>query len=134
MSFACKQQELVPVREKKRPRKPSPQRNKQLSPAEQLDEFLVRGCRCAGKCSEQFDREEYTEWRDEAFAMTRDELDKAVLIQIRCFTSMDDVVGPSHKHMPTQRQRTRAQFFYHAGRKICRDTFLIVNGIGKVPE
>ena len=44
ISFVCRQRELVPVWEKKRPRKSSPQRNKQASPEEQLDEFLTRGC------------------------------------------------------------------------------------------
>ena len=52
-----------------------------------------------------------------------------VLGQIMAFVSMDNVVGPSHKHAPSKRQLTRTTF-YHIGKKICRDTFLALHGIG----
>lgn len=57
VSFACRKGEIIPVKEKKRPRKPSPPRNKRPSSSQQLDNFLAKGCRCAGKCYQQFDRE-----------------------------------------------------------------------------
>ena len=120
------------MREKKRPRKPSPQRNKRPSPEDQLDEFLVRGCCCVSKCYQLFDRAEYERRRDEANELSRDELDMVVLGQIMAFTCTDSVVGPSHKHTPTQRRQTRVNFF-HQGKRICRETFLALHGIGKVP-
>ena len=130
ISFACRRQELVPVKEKKRPRKPSPPRNRRASSDQQLDEFLLRGCRCARECYLQFDREHYCNKRDEANSLSREELDMVVLGQIMAFISMDNVVGPSHKHAPHQRQITRVKTFFHHGRKICRDTFLALHGIG----
>ena len=120
------------MREKKRPRKPSPQRNKRQSPEDQLDEFLTRGCRCASKCYNQFNRAECVMRRDEANQLSREELNMVVLGQIRAFMSMDSVVGPSHKHAPTQRQMTRVNFFFHLGKRICRNTFMALHGIGKV--
>ena len=86
------------MREKKRPRNPSPERNKQASPDKQLDEFLRRGCCCASRCYQLFYREEYKKRRDEANSMSRDELDMLVLGNIMALASVDDVVGPSHKH------------------------------------
>ena len=123
VSFACKRQGLIPVKEKKRPRKPSPSRTKRPSPDQQLDEFLKRGCRCANNCFSRFDREYYVIKRDEANELTREQLDMVVLAQIQACLSMHKVVGPSHKHAPRQRQRTRVSF-YHLGGAICRDTFL----------
>ena len=132
LSYACWWRELVPVKENKWPHKPSPQRAKQASPDQILDEFLARGCRCASKCYEQFDRAEYVRRRDEAHQLTRDELDMVVLGQIMACICMGSVVGPSHHHAPTQRQRTRTNVFYHLGKKIYRSTFLVLHGIGKV--
>ena len=114
------------MREKIRPRKPSPQRSKWPSPEDQLDEFLVRGCCCTSKCYQLFDRAEYERRQDEANALSRDALDMVVLGQIMACTCMDGVVGPSHKHAPTQRQMTRVNCFYHLGKK---DTFLALHGI-----
>ena len=57
-------------------------------------------------------------------------LDMVVLGQIQAFTCMDTVVGPSHKHAPHQRQRARAQSLMHAGKRVCRDTFLALHAIG----
>ena len=53
-----------------------------------------------------------------------------VLGQIMAFVSMNSVVGPSHKHAPHQRQKTRVKTFYHHGKKICRETFMALHGIG----
>lgn len=54
-----------------------------------------------------------------------------ILAQIMAFVSLDDVVGPSHKHAPSPRQATRVAFFYHTGSKICCATFLALHAIGK---
>ena len=70
--------------------------------------------------------------RDEANQLTRDELDMVVLGQIMAFTCMNEVVGPSHHHAPTQRQRARANTFFYHGKKVCRNTFMALHGIGKV--
>ena len=56
-------------------------------------------------------------------------LDMVVLGQILAFTCMDDVVGPSHKHSAHQRQMSRARFM-HAGKRVCRETFLALHAIG----
>lgn len=118
------------MKEKKRPRKPSPPRTRRPSSEVQLDDFLTRGCRCASRCYKLFDREYYSSTRDEANELTRDELDMVLLGQIMAFVCVDTVVGPSHKHAPTQRQRAVVKTFYHLGKAICRDTFLALHGIG----
>ena len=133
ISFACRRQELVPVRDKRRPRKPSPLRNRRPSSDDLLEEFLSRGCRCASKCYRQFDRVYYGTRRDEANALTKDELDMVVLGQIMACMSVSPVVGPSHKHTPHRRQQVKTTFF-HQGKKICRDTFLALHGLGKPHE
>ena len=69
--------------------------------------------------------------RDEHLQLTRDQLDMVVLANIMAGICVEDVVGPSHNHAATQRQRTRVKFFYHLGKKICRSTFLVLHGIGK---
>ena len=134
ISYACRPQEIVPVRKKKRRRKPSPQRNKRLSSDEQLDKFLARGCQCENSCYTLFDREYYSLRRGEASERTKLELDFVILGEIMAFVDFNAsaVVGPSHKHVPTPRQRTRATTFLHAGKKICRETFLALHGIGKI--
>ncbi len=119
-------------KERKRSRKPSPAGTKRLTSTEQLDQFLARGCGCATKCSVQFDRDFYLSKRDEASALTREQLDLVVLGQIQAFLSVDEVIGPSHKHTPTQRRTTRVNTFYHLGEKICRGSFLTLHGIGKI--
>ena len=96
-----------------------------------MDEFLKRGCCCASKCYQLFDREEYKKRRDEANSMSRDELDMLVLANIMALASVDNVVGPSHKHTPRQRQRVKVPF-YHLGKRICRDTYLAMHAIDKV--
>ena len=78
----------------------------------------------------QFDRGYYISKRDEANALSRDELDMVVMGQIMAFVSMDNVVGPSHKHAPHQRRMTRVKTFFHHGMKICRETFMALHGIG----
>ena len=98
ISTACHLQDLIPVKEKKRPRKPSPPRQSRPFFNDWVDEFLARGCKCASKCSEQFDREYYSEKRDQANSLSWEMLDVVVLGQIQAFTGMDNVVGPSHKH------------------------------------
>ena len=92
----------------------------------------MRGCCCASRCSEQFDRAEYVRRRDEAHQLTKDELDLVVLGQIMACTSLDEVVGPSHHHVRTYRLKMRTKIFHHLGKRICRSTFLILHGIGKV--
>ena len=73
----------------------------------------------------------YSNMRDKASALTREVLDMVIIGQIMAFTSLDVVVGPSHKHSPTLRRRLRVKTFYHQGSKICRSTFLTLHGIGK---
>lgn len=70
ISTACRRQDLIPDHSKKRPRKPSPLRQSRPSSQDQLNEFLMRGCRCKSKCYLQFDREYYGNKRDEASALT----------------------------------------------------------------
>ncbi len=123
VSVACRRSSIICVKERKRSRKPSPARTKRLTSTEQLDQFLARGCGCATKCSAQFDRDFYLSKRDEASALTREQMDLVVLGQIQAFLSVDEVIGPSHKHTPTQRRTTRVNTFYHLGKKICRGTF-----------
>ena len=53
-----------------------------------------------------------------------------MLGQIKAFTCMENVVGPSHKHAPHQRQRTRVQTLMHAGKRVCKETFLALHTIG----
>ena len=53
-----------------------------------------------------------------------------LLVQIQAFTSMDSVVGPSHKHSPHPRQRTKTHTLMHAGKRVCRETFLALHAIG----
>ena len=48
--------------------------------------------------------------RDEANSLSREELDMVMLRQIMAFISMDNVVDPSHKHAPHQRQMTRVRY------------------------
>ena len=60
VSVACRLKDLVPVKEKKRPRKPSPPRQRRPSSDEWLDRFLERGCGCASNCWKLFDREYYS--------------------------------------------------------------------------
>ena len=115
ISFACQRQGLIPVKEKKRPRKPSQPRCRQPSSDDRLDEFLSRGCCCASKCFKEFTRDYYCQKRDEASSLSRDELDIVVIGQIM---RIDDVLGPSHKHSPHQRQRMMVKMFYHMGLQI----------------
>ena len=129
--FASRQQlgELIPVKDKKRPRKPSPLRNKRPSSDHLLDGFLQRGCRCSSKCYFFFTREYYRTRRDQANSLATVELDMVVLGQIGACVNDDEVVGPSH-HTPHQRKSTRAVFL-HKGKRICRETFLTLHAIGK---
>ena len=103
------------MKEKRRPRKPSPPRSRQPSSDDKLDEFLSRGCQCTCKCFRQFTRDYYFQKRDEANSLSREELDLVVISQIMAFMRLDDVVGPSHKHSPHQRQRMMVKMFYHMG-------------------
>ena len=130
ISVACRRQDIVPVKEMKRPRKPSPSRNRRPSSDEQLDKFLSRGCRCAGNCYQQFSREHYCINRNETSGLSKDEMDMLLIGQIMAFANVDKVVGPSHKHSPHTREATRVNTFFHFGKKICRDTFLALHGIG----
>ncbi len=68
--------------------------------------------------------------RDEASSLSKEGLDMVVLGQIQAFLAIDDEIGPSHKHTPTQRRMTRVTF-YHLGKKICRATFFALHKIGK---
>ena len=129
VSFACKQHGLIPVKEKKRPRKPSPLRTRRRSSEVQLDDFFSNGCHCEKKCFKLFDKEYYNDTRNEAKALTRDELDMLLM----AFVSVEQVVGPSHKHAPKTRERAMVKTFYHHGKPICRDTFLALHGIGNSP-
>lgn len=134
VSTACRRSDLVEVRCERRPRKPSPPRNKHPTPDEKLEAFLLKGCGCkwndGGECFKLFDRDHYIRRRDECNSLTRECLDMVVLGQIMAFVSLDDVVGPSHKHAPTPRQTTRASFF-HAGKRICTSTFVVLHSLGK---
>ena len=131
VSVACRQQNLINTTEKQRSRKPSTPRRKQPTSVEQLDDFLARGCRCASNCCTFFNKDHYLLKQDEASSLSKEELDMVVLGQIQAFLCMDNTVGPSHKHTPTQRKLTRVNTFYHLGRRICRATFLALHGIGK---
>ena len=131
VSVACRRQDLIYIVEKNRSSKPPTPRRKRPTSAEQLDEFLSRGCGCASNCYALFNRDHYQLKRDEASSLSRKELDMVVLGQIQAFLSMDDVIGPTHKHTPTQRKITRVNTFFHLGKKICRATFLALHGIGK---
>ncbi len=70
--------------------------------------------------------------RDQCSTLTKDELDLVLLGQIMASIHVSNVVGPTHKHAPTPRKRSRAQFYHH-GRPICKVTFLMLHGIGIVP-
>ena len=91
---------------------------------------MVRGCGCASNCWQLFDREHYSLVRDEASGLSREMLDMLVIGQIRAFTETGDVVGPSHKHSAHQRQRTKTQAFTFTGKRVCRETFMALHGIG----
>ena len=118
----------------RRPRKPSPPRNRQPNMDEKLDAFLAKGCGCKldrGKeCYLLFSEDYLYTKRVECSALSREGLDMVILGQIMAFTQSDDVVGPSHKHAPTNRKASRVMF-HHAGKKICALTFLALHGIGK---
>ena len=131
VSVASRRQAIIPVREKKRPRKPSPPRARRPPSEEQLDKFLSKGCGCSRSCYLQFERGYYITMREEANAMNKDHLDMFVKGQIVANTSFSDIVGPSHHHVATPRQRARATTFLHLGKRVCRETFLILHGIGK---
>ena len=75
VSVACRRKDIIPVKEKKRPRKPSPSRLKRRSTDEVLDEFLTKSCRCKSQCFKVFSRDYYTAQRDDVNSLMREELD-----------------------------------------------------------
>ena len=93
VSVACCRQDLICIVVNKRSRKPLTPRRKRPTSAEQLDEFLSRGCRCASNCYVLFNRDHYQLKRDEASSLYREELDMVVLGQIQAFLCIDDVVS-----------------------------------------
>ncbi len=96
---------------------------KRLTSIEQLDQPRAV---VVPPSAAQFDRDCYLSKRDEASALTREQLDLVVLGQIQAFLSVDEVIGPSHKHTPTQRRTTRVNTFYHLGKKISGGLFSFV--------
>ena len=104
------------------------------SPDEKLASFLSKGCGCkfykGGPCYRQFDATHFRDIQDQCNSLTKDELDLVLLGQIMANISCLDVVGPRSKHAPSPRQRSRILVFYHHGAKICRDTFLMLHGVG----
>ncbi len=131
VSVACRKRNIIPIKEKKRSRKPSPPRQKRPTSVQLLNEFLRKASCYASNCYHFFDRDHYLDKQDEANSLTREELDMVVLGQIQASLCVDDVVGLSHKHIPTQRKMTRVNTFFHLGKKICRGIFLTPHGIGK---
>ena len=126
--------QIEQVRCVRRPRKPSPPRTRQPTSDEKLEAFLEKGCGCklnrGSECCYLFDDNYIHERRDQCNALSRDSLDMAIIAQISAFIAQDDVVGPSHRHLPSPRHSTRVAFF-HSGKKICQATFLALHGIGK---
>lgn len=76
-------------------------------------------------------REHYEEIRDQCASLTKDEVDLVLLGQIMASIHLGNVVGPSSKHSPSPRERSRVDFYHH-GRKLCQSTFLMLHGVGKV--
>jgi hypothetical protein len=101
------------------------------TPEEKLADFLSNGCGCKAKCSGLFDAEYYQAKRDHCLSLTKQELDLVVLGQIMANIHTSSVVGPRYKNAPSPRQRSRVDFYHH-GQRICKVTFLILHGIGKV--
>ena len=91
-----------------------------------------KGCGCkrdGGKpCSAAFSREQFEYSRMQCAELSRAELDMAILGQLAALLiSTPQTSG----HRPSnQRHRTKMAFHFN-GKPTCRDTFLVLHGIGK---
>ena len=102
-----------------------------LKEERKVEEFAC-GCRLFNNqpCSLQFTREYFRSTRTNAASLSWNELNMSVMGQIMALTSCGSrtLTGPHH-HQPRQRERA-ATTFLHQGLRICKTTFLFLNGIG----
>ena len=107
------------------------QRGKRKTSEEKLADFLMNGCGCSQQCFKFFDVEHYEDVMGQCAELSKDELDLVLLAQIMAHIQTTNVVGPPSKHSPKVRQRPRLTFSHH-GRNVCKATFLMLHGVGKI--
>ena len=107
------------------------QRLVDLKEERKVEEFAC-GCRLFNNqpCSLQFTREYFRSTRANAASLSWNELNMSVMGQIMALTSCGSrTLTCPHHHQPRQRERA-ATTFLHQGLRICKTTFLFLNGIG----
>ena len=95
--------------------------------------FVAGGCFCQlskGKpCHSRFSPAEIRALRDECRELTRDELDLAVMGQLRALTQRDEMTQKT-RATNTPRARTSTQFRF-GGHRICIKTFCFLHNMGQ---
>ena len=109
-----------------------------LPPLEDHDDPQVEaagGFRCSCKhnagnpCYTMFADGEIEAIRCCFLEMTRDELDIAILAKLSCGMHLSDMTSRSRRAQ--SERKTQRTDFYHHSKRICRDTFKYVHGIGQ---
>ena len=113
------------------PPTPSGRASQRRTAEEKVTAFWAKGCGCKRKCSEFFDIDHYRDNIDQCSSLTKDELDLVLLGQIMANISSSSIVGPRSRHAPTPRKTAWLKFHHH-GQTVCRTTFLMLHGVGKV--
>ncbi|XP_067939703.1 uncharacterized protein [Watersipora subatra] len=95
------------------------------------DEYLLQaGCKPTCGCIARFEVSNIRMIRTVNQSLAKESRDLIILGKISAIIDMSETTGKKHKHKEMQRERDRCNFA-HEGQKICRETFLFLNGIGK---
>ena len=81
-------------------------------------------------CYTAFDESDILDRRDDYIAMTREELDLAILSKLACGIHLDQFTKKSKQKEQTERRASRTDYFFH-GHKICRDFFKFMHSISQ---
>jgi len=91
------------------------------------------GCQLAGggrPCSSLFSLEYYQQYRAQAFLLTKEQLDMALMGSVAATVCEDDDVGVRSGHKPAKRQRTNIQYM-HKGYQVCQKTYNFLHTVGR---
>ena len=105
------------------------------SNAGKLDKKLSAPFSCTCKvvdgqpCYQQFRGEELVDIRMYHLSMTKDELDIAILGQLKAFLNNGPLTCNTKRCVNTPRQKGRSQYRLN-GDKVCRDLFEYLHGVG----
>ena len=95
--------------------------------------FVNAGCGCklwnGSNCSLQFSKSDIESERLSCFALSRCELDMALLGQIMAKSNTSSNTSTTSRHSPVSRQKTYTKYF-HQGKVVCPSMFRFLHAIG----